>query len=145
VKLAARQQGVVARRQLLAAGVSSDAIRHRLENGRLHVLYRGVYAVGVPQVDRRGRWLDAVLACGDSAVLSHRSAAAHLGLLEFAPGPVDVTVPRAGARSRPGILVHATRSPAAAEVVRRQAIPCTSVERTLVDLAAAEPLARLRG
>jgi very-short-patch-repair endonuclease len=143
VKLAARQHRVVARRQLLAAGVSSDAIRHRRENGRLHALYRGVYAFGIPQVDRRGQWLAAVLACGDSAVLSHRSAAAHLGLLDSVPGPVEVTVPRAGSRSRQGILLHATRSLPGAEVVRRHAIPCTSVERTLVDLAASEPLGRL--
>jgi len=142
-ELAARQYRVVARRQLLAAGLGAEAIRHRVETGRLYVLVRGVYAVGVPRVGRRGRWVAATIACGGEAVLSHGSAATHLGLLGAAPGPIEVTVPGLNSRRRRGILVHATRSLPRAEVVRWQAIPCTSVERTLVDLAASEPLARL--
>jgi very-short-patch-repair endonuclease len=134
-RLAARQHRVVARRQLLAAGIGSEAIRHRRENARLYALYRGIYAVGVPQVDPNGRRLAAVLACGDAAVLSHRAATAHLGLLVPAPGPVDVIVPGSSPRRRPGIVVHATRSLPAAEVMRRQGIPCTIAERTLIDLA----------
>jgi hypothetical protein len=45
-ELAARQHGVVARPQLVALGLSLDAIDHRVERQRLHPLHRGVYAVG---------------------------------------------------------------------------------------------------
>jgi hypothetical protein len=83
------------------------------------------------------------MACGDAAVLSHRAAAAHFGLLDRWQVPVEVTVPGSRSRRRPGIIVHRTRSLPAADVLRRQAIPFTSVERTLVDLAASEPLGRL--
>jgi hypothetical protein len=141
--LAARQHRVVARRQLLNAGVGSEAIRHRLENARLHVLHRGVYAVGVPHVDRLGGWLAAVLACGDAAVLSHAAAAAHLRLLDPPSGPVEVIVPGSTPTRRPGIVVHATRLLPSAEVTRRRGIPSTSVDRTLVDLAGAAPAAAL--
>jgi hypothetical protein len=43
---------------------------------RLHVIQRGVYAVGHRALTREGRWMAAVLACGPRAVLSHHSAAA---------------------------------------------------------------------
>src|SRR4051812_24841536 len=73
------QHGVVARRQLVGLGFSRNAIHHRIARGRLHVVARGVYSVGRPQVSREGRWMTAVLACGDGAVLSHGSAAALMG------------------------------------------------------------------
>jgi len=41
-----RQHGVITRTQLRDIGLSRDAIHHRLRQGRLHVLHRGVYAVG---------------------------------------------------------------------------------------------------
>ncbi|MGH2763210.1 MAG: DUF559 domain-containing protein [Thermoleophilaceae bacterium] len=138
-RLAARQHRVVARHQLLAAGVGSKAIRHRLENDRLFPLHRGVYAVGTPEVGRLGRWLAAVLACGEDAVLSHSSAAALWGLFRPGPGPVHVLIPGSGSARRPGIRVHATRSLPSAELTRRSGIPCTSVERTLIDVANGSP------
>jgi hypothetical protein len=77
--LAERQHGIVARAQLAVLGIGRRAIGHRLESGRLHILYRGVYSVGHRVVSREGRWMAAVLAIGPDAVLSHRSAAALLG------------------------------------------------------------------
>jgi very-short-patch-repair endonuclease len=77
----------------------------------------------------------AVLACGKGAVLSHRSAAA-LWDLRPAPASVDVTVSHGGAiPRREKIDVHATRSLEPAEITARHGIPCTSVARTLLDLA----------
>jgi very-short-patch-repair endonuclease len=139
--LALRQHRVVARAQLLRAGVPSGAIQRRLESHRLFRLHRGVYAVGVPTVDDRGRWLAAVLACGDGAVLSHRAAATHLRLLDRAPGPVEVTVPGTTPRRRTGIRIHSSRSLPPPDVTRRLGIPCTTVERTILDIAATEPMA----
>lgn len=72
--LAERQHGVVARRQLLAAGLGRRAIDTRLAAGRLHPLHRGVYAVGHLVLSLHGRWMAAVLAHGEGAALSHRSA-----------------------------------------------------------------------
>ena len=60
--------------------------------GRLHRIHRGVYAVGHTRLSFEGRCMAAVLALGDGAVVSHRSAAALWGLLAFPAGFVDVTV-----------------------------------------------------
>ena len=76
----------------------------------------------------------AVLACGADAVLSHRSAAALWGLCPE-PSAVDVAVARGQSRTRGDIVAHRS-SLLAADVTTRQHIPCTTVPRTLVDLAA---------
>jgi very-short-patch-repair endonuclease len=76
----------------------------------------------------------AVLACGDGAVLSHRSAAALWGIRGVRRGPVEVTTPRKS-RSRDGISRHFAVLPADETRIER-GIPATSVPRTLFDLAA---------
>ncbi len=77
----------------------------------------------------------AVLACGRDALLSYFSAAALHGLLATAQAPIDVTVARRVRRSRPGIRVHCSTCFADADRIAVRGVPCTSVPRTLVDLA----------
>lgn len=133
--LARRQHGVVTRGQLLELGMSPSAIEHRIAIGRLHPLWRGVYAVGRPSVGQRGRWMAAALSCGDRALLSHRGAAALWGILRpFRGVDVEVVVPRGRIRRRPGILVYQRGDPAPTRRVI-DAIPVTDVVTTLVDLA----------
>ncbi len=130
-----------------------DAIRHRLTNGRLHRLMPGVYAVGRPGVTARGRWMAAVLACGPRALLSHRSAAALLGLRKSVLGMVEVVVPAGLAKRRTGIRAyrraasHGDRVGAAAVSSEDRGlrwrlvdnIPVTGPAVTLVDLASCLP------
>ena len=133
-ELADRQHGVVGRFQLIALGLGRGAIGARLKAKRLHVVYRGAYAVGRRRIDQRGVWMAAVLACGPDAVLSHRSAAALWGLRPAGSGRVDVTLPR---RLRPhdGIRPHRADLPEDERAIEA-GIPVTSVSRTLLDLAA---------
>jgi very-short-patch-repair endonuclease len=140
--LAAKQHGVVARRQLLALGLSAQSIQHRLARGRLHRIDRGIYAVGRPALDREGRWMAAVLACGSGAVLSHRSAGALWGIGPLPP-VVEVTIPIASPRRRDSIRVHRRPNLLAAHVTVRRAIPVTKPVRTAIDLAVRLDLARL--
>jgi hypothetical protein len=132
-RLAERQHGVVARRQLLAAGLTREAVAHRIRVGRLYCLYRGVYAAGHRLLSPEARWMAAVLAAGPRAVLSHRSAAALWGIRRWWGNNVDVTIP-SSRRQRPGITGHVTNLPAD-EVTSLAAIPLTTVPRTLLDLA----------
>lgn len=87
----------------------------------------------------------AVLACGPDAVLSHRNAAALHGIRDTARANIDVTIPRRSALCRAGIDVHRAPSLQAQDVTVVDNIPCTSVARTLFDLAevvARRPLER---
>jgi very-short-patch-repair endonuclease len=134
-QIAARQHGVVTTEQLVRAGLSRSAITRRVRAGRLHRVYRGVYAVGHPGLSTEGKWMAAVLACGDGAALSHRSAAELWRLLELAAGPIHVTVPVAGGRcSRPGLCIHRVPSLAPTDTTRCKDIAVTTPTRTLSDL-----------
>jgi hypothetical protein len=141
-ELAQRQWGVVTLAQLRALGLGDGAVKHRVRLGRLHRLHRGVYAVGHRALERRGRWLAAVLACGPHAALSHVTAAAHWDLLHSAQTRIDVTSPR-GRRGGDGIRLHRTRSLDARDTTTHESIRVTTVARTLLDLAATEPPRRV--
>jgi putative AbiEi antitoxin of type IV toxin-antitoxin system len=141
-QIAAREHGVVDLAELRAAGPSPDAIKHRVEVGRLHRLHRGVFAVGHSRVSREGRWLAAVKACGRGAALSHQSAGQHSRMLSLAANlcPVHITVPGTGGRRRrEGIIVHRSKTLTWADVVVRDGIPTTKPARTLVDLKSVLP------
>jgi very-short-patch-repair endonuclease len=126
---------VVARRQLLELGFPPRAIKHRLWKGRLHPVWRGVYAVGRPELSRYGVWMAAVLSCGPGAVLSHRSAAALWEIGTELPGVIEVSVPIRADHRRSGIVVHRRATLRASDITRRHGIPVTTVVCTLVDLA----------
>ena len=79
--------------------------------------------------------LAAVLACGEGAVLSHLSAADHLGLRRSWATRTDVTVPRRSHLRHQGIRVHRSLTLAGTDVALIDSVPCTSVARTLLDIA----------
>jgi very-short-patch-repair endonuclease/predicted transcriptional regulator of viral defense system len=137
-RLADRQHGVVSRGQLLAGGLNADSIGHRIASGRLHPVTRGVYAVGRPELSRHGVWTAAVLSCGPDAVLSHHSAAALWGIRSAEGASVEISVPPAVRRSRPGVRVY-RRALTARDLTTRQGIPVTALTRTLLDLARTLP------
>lgn len=140
-ELVKKQHGVVTRKQLLAHGLSPTAIRHRIVKGRLHPLWRGVYAVGRPEVSQRGRWTAAVLCCGPQALLSHRSAGTLWGLWRRGRQDVrrvptiEVVIPHGALRRHPGIHVHRRTDLRAAHRREVAGIPVTDPVSTLVDLA----------
>lgn len=125
---------MVAGRQLRALGWSASAVESRIRQGALIRLHRGVYAIGYRPLTVEGRWMAAVLACGDGAVLSHRSAGCLWRILPFRPVVPEVTSPRQ-CRSRPAIATHrmALRSD---EVTEEDGISVTSAARAVFDLAA---------
>ena len=133
--LAGRQHGVVSLHQLRSLGLGGSGVRDRVAAGRLHGVHRGVYAVGVPLLTPRARWMAATLAYGRAAALSHRSAAAHIGLRANHSGPIDISLPSAVGRSRPGIAVHRSTTLRAEDIATVDGIRCTTVARTLLDLA----------
>jgi very-short-patch-repair endonuclease len=134
-RVAARQHGVISTAQLRAAGIGDQGISKRTKAGLLHRLHRGVYAVGHVKLSFEGRCMAAVLALGDGAVISHRSAAALWAMLPAHDGAIEVTVPGdGGRRQRRGITVHRSATLTAGVTTRRNAIALTTPARTLRDL-----------
>ncbi len=135
-RVACAQDGVVSLRQLRACGMSSDAVTTRVRSGRLHRLYRGVYAVGHQAVPPRGRLRAAALACGPDAVLSHFSAAEFWGLVDAGDRQPQLSVTDNSGRTIRGVRVHRRRSLATCDVWTRAGMRVTSPARTLLDIAA---------
>lgn len=143
-RIASRQHGVLSRRQLVALGCDAEFVNRSLRSGRLHRIHKGVFAVGHAAVTIRGRWMAAVLACGEDSVLSHISAALLWGLVDRPSRLIHVVVPGRGSRSRHGLVIHRTRRLPAEHRTERDGIPVTTPHRTLLDLAGMLPPERLR-
>ena len=145
-RIASAQHGVIARRQILAAGIPSGLIAGRVDNGWLTTVFKGVYSPGVGLLDHRGRWMASVLAAGNPAVLSHFSAAAHHGFIDRRSGAIEVTVLTGGqrrleAQSSTGgrcfsVIRHRTRMLPDIDVTELDGIPVTSVARAFLDVSA---------
>lgn len=129
--LARRQHWVITRQRLLSLSFGAREIERRITAGRLHPVHAGVYAVGRRELSRRGEMMAAVLACGEGAVLSHRSAAELWGI--GPPMPLEVTVPSTRNPRRPGIRIH-RRAVEPKHIAHQDAIPVTTPALTLVDL-----------
>lgn len=101
----------------------------------LHRVHRGVYTVGHRSISRATHLRAALLACGEGAVISHATAAAFWGLYDEWPRLIDVTVPVEAGRKLDGIRCRRCRYPLEEEITIRHGVRCTTVARTLVDLA----------
>jgi predicted transcriptional regulator of viral defense system len=132
-RIAGRQHGVVTRTQLLDAGLSRSSLSRGARSGRLHRVHPGVYRVGHRAPSTEARYLAAVLACGDGAVLSGRAAAHLYGLVKDGPPAPEVTTVH-DRRAR-GVITHRVRHLDPADVTRYRSIPITTVARTVVDIA----------
>src|SRR5205823_11302090 len=72
---------------------------------------------------------------GPGAVLSHRSAATLWGILASAGSAIDVTSPSHAGRTRRGVDAHSGATLEGEDTTVVRGIPCTTVARTLLDLA----------
>ena len=132
-RVAERQHGHITRAQLLALGLSVEAIKYRVRTGELVRVHAGVYAVGYRRVEPVARAMAAVLACGEGAVLSHESAAALWGLRRW-PDIPEVTTPKHV--RRPNITTHRSRTLERTDLRIQLHVPTTSAGRAIFDIAA---------
>ncbi len=132
-ELARRQHGVVTLAQLGEIGLGRNAVSKRVAAGRLHVVHRGVYAVGHARLSDAGEWMAGVLAGGPGAHLSHEAAARLFRIWRRVPHLIDVVAPN----RRPtadGVRFHRARHLDPRDVTKYRGIPVTTVARILVDL-----------
>jgi very-short-patch-repair endonuclease len=133
--IATRQDGIVARAQLLVAGVSGSAIHRALHAGRLHPIHRGIYSMVAPELlTEDGRLIAALLIVGEGAFLSHGTAAWRWRIIPAPPSMIELAVPRTR-RAPAGVTVFESRHLRADDTITNGRFPTTSVPRTLLDLA----------
>jgi very-short-patch-repair endonuclease len=132
--IARGQAGIVARAQLLAAGVGGSVIGRALRAGKLHHIHRGVYAAVAPELlTEEGHLVAALLAAGDGALLSHGTAAWRWRIIAAPPSMITLAVPRH--RTVDGLMLHVGPNLRPGDTTRNGLFPTTTVARTLLDLA----------
>lgn len=139
-EIAARQEGVIARWQLLICGLSNARIARWIVAGRLHRLHPGVYAVGHRNVGERGRLIAALFYAGRGAALSHLCAAWWLDLVPTRPGVIQVSAPGRKA-SVAGVELH---HPRRIDRVMYRGLPVVGVPTALLQVAQSLPFAATR-
>jgi predicted transcriptional regulator of viral defense system len=138
--LARTQLGLVGPRDTLALKLSRSAVARRLASGAWRRVFPGVYAVDESPDTPLQLRKAAQLWAGQQAALSHRSALEVRGL----SAPFDaIEVSSTHRRTAPpGVRHHHVRHLPASDVDQVQGVAVTTMERTLVDMAAllkAEP------
>ncbi|MEA2211353.1 MAG: hypothetical protein QOF83_1301 [Solirubrobacteraceae bacterium] len=130
--------------QLLALGWTRKEVQGQVRRGTLHLEYRGVYSVGHRRVVTHARLLAALLSCGDSSFLSHRTAAAVWGLRAVNTRRIEVTVPGRRLGPRAGIVIHQSSQPDPTDLTKHNGLRVSSVSRMLVELSKTERQAELK-
>ncbi len=123
--------GLVRHSDLLATGLTRQAISARVRAGALTRRYRGVYSLVAGPLARDAEFLAVVLAGGDGAALD-RLAAAELWQVWRYRAPLSIVVP--SRRTIPGVNVHRCANLDPRDVTVHRGIPVTKIARTLVDL-----------
>lgn len=138
-RMCRQQDGVISRGQLAAAGLDSDAIAHRVRTGRLWPWFGGgqAFAVGRPELSRRGVWRAALVAAGPDGALSYFSAAAARELRHEGRGAAPhVSVPTQAGRLTPhGVCLHRAATLRPEDVEDIDGLRVTTLRRTLLDLS----------
>jgi very-short-patch-repair endonuclease len=137
-RIAGDQDNVIGREQLIAAGLGRGAIEHRVRAHWMQRMHQGVYLIGPSAPTPVARARAAAIACGDRAVISHRSGAVLHRLLPEPGAEIDVTVVGRNPHRQAGIRIHRVSSMASQDSVSIRGLRVTSIARTICDLAACE-------
>lgn len=134
-RIAARQHGVFTKQAARDCGLPESTVEWRARTGKYQSMWPTVYSLpGVPDTWEK-QAMAGVLCAGPGAALSTGAAARKLLISGFAKENVEITTPK---RVRlPGIAVHSRTPLRHDEIIKRDAIPVTIPERTLLDLSAA--------
>lgn len=134
-RIAARQKTIVTEAQLAACGLGRRAVKYRVESGRLHRKFPGVYSYGSGELPPLGLEQAALMCCGERAFLSHETAAGIWGLLPTLPRPVEVSVVGRYCASRAGIRVHRIKKLDRRELRRHEGLWVSSPARAVLEIA----------
>lgn len=130
--LAAVQEGVISRDQLLRAGYPPGFGRGKVRSGTWRRLFRGVYLTNSGAITSGATMWAALLAAPPGAVLGGATAAALDGWREHGRGPLELVVPHeSGTVTRlAGVRVRRQRRP----IQDHSVPPRTTIAATAIDL-----------
>src|SRR6478735_4202698 len=133
---AALQHGVFDRSLAVELGFTKEQRAQRIQRGRWQELHDGVYRMAGAPHTWRGDQLAAVLAAGTRAAASHRGAAAVWDVPGGCTAKPELLCLRWRRPRREGLIVHETKLLRPWDTTVIDAIPVTTIERTLLDLGA---------
>jgi very-short-patch-repair endonuclease len=137
---AADHHGLITSVVALRRGLSRATWYRAIERGVLEPLYPGVARMYGAPATREQAIAAAVLAAGQGAMASHRSAAHLWGIPRPEEDPVDVMLTdRRREANLPGVLVHRPRDRRDLSPVLRENIRTCNILRLLCDLGAVDP------
>jgi very-short-patch-repair endonuclease len=136
-EIARRNDDVLTRADVLAAGGTDRTIENRLARGLWQPLQAGVYLVGSAPPTWTQLLRAGVAAGGEGTLVSHRAALLQWRLDGLVATPPELVVPYNGRPTPVGVIVHRSRRIEPASIV--DGIPTTSVERALLESAPLVP------
>ncbi|MDH3294046.1 MAG: hypothetical protein OER95_06965 [Acidimicrobiia bacterium] len=127
------QHGLISRQQALEH-LRPGQVRYRVDKGDWIEMLPGVYRHACVPPTWESTLLAAVLWTG--GVASHRCGAALWGLELYRRPRPEVTVAIGAGVERSGVHVHRSTQWDRIDLVTRRGIPCTGIERTILDCGA---------
>jgi very-short-patch-repair endonuclease len=141
--ICASHHGAITTALATSAGLHHHALRRRVDNGMLDQVASHIFRLAGAPDSWQQRALIAAWAHGPDALVSHRAAVLMWRLEGVTQAPMDVLVQRWNRRtSLAGVRVHEATDLIDADRTIIDSIPCTSVVRTLLDVAAVIPARR---
>jgi predicted transcriptional regulator of viral defense system len=135
-RVAEAQAGYFTTAQAAAAGVDRKRLARYVASDRLERIRRGVYRLApFPRSPHEDLFI-AWLVTGPDSVISHDSALALYELSDALPAAIHATVPPTASRRHPGLCLHTNRI-SAQEITYYDALPVTTVARTIMDVTLA--------
>jgi predicted transcriptional regulator of viral defense system len=135
--VAIRQHGYFTARQALAAGYSYQAQRYHVQHGNWTRVDRGIFRLPDWPVSDNDTFVFWALWSGDRAVISHESALTLHDVGDANPAKVHLTVPANFRAANPAVVLH-KKSLAPGDIEERPDVRFTTIERTLLDVAAGD-------
>ncbi len=131
-----KQAGIISAKQAAALGMSRRQIRYRVQQKEWEPLRRGIYHHRLFD-ENELMWLHAV-SLGGYGYASHRYAARLHQLEPYSNAVPEATVRRSSFTRTPSIRLHESTQVATANLGTINGLPVSSVERTIMDVAAVE-------
>lgn len=135
LRLAGEQHGYFRTQQAEELGMSRRALAHRAKLGELEHRAYGLWRLAAWPAGPRDE-LYALATLAPHATFSHETALSLLGLGDFIPTDIHLTIPESSRlQARPGIRIHRSRTGAERDRLRRDGLSISTPRRALLDAA----------